>query len=80
MELFKDNETTIQLEHNMVIRESQLIGGKPTDIAEGLHSDYREKIQQVARAGLELAVSRLQAQDEYSRFQVTGMIKGFLGV
>ena len=29
MELFKDNETTIQLEHNMLIRESQLIGGKP---------------------------------------------------
>ena len=56
MELFKNNETTIQLKHNMVIRESQLIGGKPvgsfTDITEGLHSDYQEQIQQVARAGL----------------------------
>ena len=84
MELFKDNETTIQLEHNMVIRESQLIGGKPvgyfTDITEGLHSDYQEQIQQVARAGLELGASRWQAQDGYSRSQMTGMINGFLGV
>ena len=83
MGLFKDNETTIQLENDMVIKESQLIGGKPvgyfTDIAKGLHSDYREQIQQVARAGLELGASRLQAQDGYSRSQVTGMIKGIFG-